>query len=116
MTMLASMYYVYRSTRLFFSLSHGSILFFLISFMLFSWYGVYRIRIGETFVTVSNEDAEEFVNDKKEIATAEVASVEPRIQANASEMDQLRTVLYSKFGTNINLDNDPDDMTSHLRK
>jgi hypothetical protein len=67
-------------------------------------------------MTVSNEETEAFVRERKAAATRDLGTIEPRLQEIASEMGELRTTLYAKFGSNINLDSDPDNLQSHLRK
>ena len=67
-------------------------------------------------MSVSNEDAEQFVADREQEVKDEVKAVEPRLTELASSMGELRTQLYTKFGTNINLDSNPSDAQSHLRK
>lgn len=73
------------------------------------------IKVGEVFWSVSNEDAEEFVEEQKATVTEELATLEPQVAKIEYEMTDLKSVLYGKFGSNINLDSDPDDISSHVR-
>ena len=64
-----------------------------------------KVRIGEVFMDVSNEEAEEFVKEKKAAQEKKQADlVESRKQV-IKQMDELKTLLYQKFGKQINLEN-----------
>ena len=53
---------------------------------------------------MSNEDAEEYVEKLKDLETAELATLEANKEEYESEMAELKTKLYAKFGKSINLE------------
>jgi len=63
------------------------------------------IKIGEVFISVSNEEAEEWAEKKKEEKTKEKEELLKQKEEIEIKMKELKTVLYGKFGKAINLEN-----------
>ncbi|KAG8821001.1 hypothetical protein FRC17_009948 [Serendipita sp. 399] len=61
-------------------------------------------RVGESFVHISLEQAQERLASDKEAAEIEVARLQDEVDGCQSSMKELKLQLYSKFGTSINLD------------
>eukprot|EP01006_Ploeotia_vitrea_P043232 TRINITY_DN66705_c2_g4_i1.p1 TRINITY_DN66705_c2_g4~~TRINITY_DN66705_c2_g4_i1.p1 ORF type:complete len:175 (-),score=108.83 TRINITY_DN66705_c2_g4_i1:69-593(-) len=68
-----------------------------------------RARVGEMFVHVSNEDAEEFVEKKLAETKEIVAKKKAQVSEMNDELNQLKSVLYAKFGKSINLEAETDN-------
>lgn len=64
-----------------------------------------KVRIGEVFMDVSNEEAEEFVKAKQTETAKKIAELTEQKQAILKQMDVLKALLYQKFGKQINLEN-----------
>lgn len=64
-----------------------------------------KIKVGEVFIQVSNEDAEEFVKQRKQDTDTEHAKLKEQREGLLKQMDALKAVLYAKFGKQINLEN-----------
>ena len=67
-----------------------------------------KIRNGEMFVEVSNEEAEEFVEESKGAEAEALRALISEAKRVQSKMDGLKLTLKAKFGSSINLD--PDSM------
>jgi len=65
-----------------------------------------KIRIGEVYVNVSNDDAETFITEEKEEKTTDMTKHEAEVSGIKSKMGVLRVALKAKFGDAINLDTD----------
>jgi len=63
------------------------------------------IKIGEVFVPVTNEEAEEWVKKEKKQQTSKKEKLTADKQHIEGKMKELKTVLYGKFGKAINLEN-----------
>jgi len=60
-----------------------------------------KIKVGEVFVAVENDEAEEWVKQVQE----EMSKLEKQHAEVQTEMEALKVLLYSKFGKAINLEN-----------
>ncbi|ACO64272.1 predicted protein [Micromonas commoda] len=63
-----------------------------------------RFSVGETFVTVDNDDAETMLQAQIAEVGAEVSALEKEKKDITSAMAELKEKLYKKFGNNINLE------------
>jgi len=63
-----------------------------------------RLMIGESMVELSEEDALQRVEALKEQLQREIDEEKSQVAEMKSEMDSLKSYLYARFGTNINLD------------
>lgn len=68
-----------------------------------------RVSMGECFVYVTNEEAEERLNSMIEAADTDVEAINSEVSAIGKEMSELKVVLYAKFGKTINLELDPEE-------
>lgn len=64
-----------------------------------------KIRIGEVFVDVSNEEAEEFAAERKKAVDEAIAQLTAKREAIVKKMDTLKAILTTKFKNQINLEN-----------
>jgi prefoldin subunit 4 len=64
-----------------------------------------RIKVGEVFIQVSNEEAEQWTNKVKKQVEEDVKKMEKEHKEISNEMEELKKVLYGKFGKAINLEN-----------
>jgi len=64
-----------------------------------------KVRIGEVFMDVSNEEAEEFVKEKAAASAKKTAELQEQRTMLIKQMDLLKAMLYQKFGKQINLEN-----------
>jgi prefoldin subunit 4 len=64
-----------------------------------------KVRIGEVFWDVSNDEAEEFVKEKKKAQADKTAELQEQRTQIVKQMDVLKAMLYNKFGKQINLEN-----------
>ncbi|KDD72279.1 hypothetical protein H632_c3583p0 [Helicosporidium sp. ATCC 50920] len=60
--------------------------------------------IGECFVRVPREDAEQRLERAQDEARKEMKKLDNERNGVKSEMDDLKKILYAKFGNSINLD------------
>lgn len=66
-----------------------------------------RINEGEVFVQFGLSEASTWIEDKKNRVQQDVDSLSQNIETIKEEMNQLKTILYAKFGReNINLEAD----------
>ena len=63
-----------------------------------------RFSVGETFVTVDNDDAETMLQAQLDEVGAEVTALEKEKKELTSAMADLKEKLYKKFGNAINLE------------
>lgn len=70
---------------------------------------VMRILIGECYVEMENEEAEEKLTQLSSELEAEVAADGVEEKAIEKEMADLKIKLYAKFGNTINLELDPEE-------
>lgn len=65
-----------------------------------------KLFLGECFVTVDEEGATNYVEKLKEEKEAEMDKKQDEIEAIEQKMKTLKTFLYAKFGSSINLEED----------
>lgn len=67
---------------------------------------VNRYRIGEAFVSLTLEAAQERNSKAKEVLEEEIDQLKAQMDDAAEKMDALKKVLYARFGNAINLEKD----------
>lgn len=65
-------------------------------------------QIGEVFVHMSQSDVQESLERNKEKLTDDVKAIEEKADVIKSQMSDLKTHLYAKFGNSINLEADEE--------
>ena len=68
-----------------------------------------KIRIGECFLSVSNEDAEEHVEKLLEEEKSKLEELEKEMGELDDRMTQTKSKLYAKFGNTINLEENSEN-------
>lgn len=71
-------------------------------------YSNIHFRVGESFMAMDKDEAEQMLEEKRKELDVEVAELQVRIAPMKEEMSNIKAKLYAKFGTNINLDHDDD--------
>jgi prefoldin subunit 4 len=61
-------------------------------------------KIGDSFYTLSSEEASERMEGEKGVVEHEVEGLEAQLEAIREDLDKLKAKLYGKFGTSINLE------------
>ncbi len=64
-----------------------------------------KIKVGEVFIEVDNEEAEKYAKKVKKETEAAVQKLEKEYKEAQAEMEELKKSLYGKFGKAINLEN-----------
>ena len=62
--------------------------------------------IGECFIEQSVDDAKGFIETRKLSYEMELKTLVVKIEATKKRMNELKIILYAKFGKNINLEED----------
>ncbi len=62
------------------------------------------MKSGEIYVDVSNEEAESTVEKLKHETKVKLDELNQQQNQIMKELEELKTILYSKFGKSINLD------------
>merc|ERR1712083_1071158 len=76
-----------------------------------------KIKIGEVYVEVSNEEAEEYAKECEVQAAKELSVYKAEVAEIQAEMVELKKHLYAKFGNTINLETTgPQNSKRHLQK
>lgn len=76
-----------------------------------------KIKIGEVYIEVSNEEAEEYAKECDIKATEDLEILKNEVTKIEKEMKVLKVELYAKFGNTINLETTPSgDGRKHLQK
>ncbi|KAI1298880.1 hypothetical protein EDD11_006619 [Mortierella claussenii] len=65
-----------------------------------------RYRIGEAFVSLSLEAAQERISKSQEELDTEIEGLKTQMDEAVEKMDELKKVLYARFGNAINLEKD----------
>ena len=65
-------------------------------------------QIGEVFVYMTQDEVQETLDKTKDNLTGEVAKLEEKATDIKSQMSDLKTHLYAKFGNAINLEADEE--------
>lgn len=63
-----------------------------------------RLAIGDSFCLADMDEAEAFLSRRKERAEDRKVSLQAELELVADKMGTLKTLLYSKFGKSINLE------------
>lgn len=63
-----------------------------------------RIKVGEMYVDVTNDEATEFAEARMEREKGDLKAIQAEQATLNVEMDKLKAVLYAKFGQTINLE------------
>lgn len=63
-----------------------------------------KIQVGEVFIQVTNEQAEEFAHKRQQELQTEVDTLRSQIDDIQQQMKELKVKLYAKFGDQINLE------------
>lgn len=66
-----------------------------------------RFVVGECFLHMDKDAAEARLQAQSSAADTELAGFRKELEAVKAKMAQLKTVLYSKFGNTINLEDEP---------
>jgi prefoldin subunit 4 len=66
--------------------------------------GGIRLKIGESFFKVTEEYANEYLDDIKSKTETEMKEKADECESVKTEMDALKAELYTKFGSSINLE------------
>ena len=64
-----------------------------------------KVRIGEVFMDVSNEEAEEHCAEQKKKSDEDLAALQEKRADLVKKMDVLKALLSAKFKNQINLEN-----------
>lgn len=76
-----------------------------------------KIKIGDVYVEVSNEEAEEYTKECEVQVSKELDVLKTEVAKIGAEMAELKKHLYAKFGTAINLETTrANDPKRHLQK
>ena len=62
-----------------------------------------HFRVGESFISVNKDEAEQLLENKRKELEAEIKEMETQIQPMKEQMLNIKAHLYAKFGNNINL-------------
>ncbi|KAG0237020.1 Prefoldin beta-like protein [Mortierella sp. GBAus27b] len=65
-----------------------------------------RYRIGEAFVSLSLEAAQERISKSQQTLEEEIEGLKTQIDDITEKMDELKKLLYARFGNSINLEKD----------
>ncbi|KAK9353962.1 Prefoldin subunit-domain-containing protein [Lipomyces doorenjongii] len=65
---------------------------------------VVQYKIGNTFYWLKQSEVVERLEKQTDSAAAELNDLEDKVRSIKDEMDELKTVLYKKFGNAINLE------------
>lgn len=68
-----------------------------------------QFMVGEIYVTVSQDQAEELLSQETERCEADLEAIEEKIRSVRQTLAQLKVKLYAKFGDQINLEDGSDD-------
>merc|ERR1711934_1216959 len=68
-----------------------------------------KLVVGDCFVAVDNDEAEEYVDKKTEVLQAELEEWADKADKCQADMGELKTLLYAKFGKSINLEEDKEE-------
>lgn len=65
-----------------------------------------KMSIGECYIEMTVEKARERLQTQRNELKAKVDANKTQLKAHQAQMAQLKSVLYAKFGSNINLENE----------
>ncbi|RVD87340.1 uncharacterized protein DFL_001581 [Arthrobotrys flagrans] len=61
-------------------------------------------KIGDAFVSLRVEEVRELLEEEIRVIDEEIEELEGRVREEKGKMDELKVVLYAKFGKSINLE------------
>jgi prefoldin subunit 4 len=61
-------------------------------------------KIGDSFYSLTTEEASERMEKEKEVVELEIENMEEQLEIIKAKMDKLKVQLYGKFGNSINLE------------
>jgi prefoldin subunit 4 len=61
-------------------------------------------RIGDSFYSLSTDEATERMEGEKGVAEEEIGKMEEEIEKVKGDLEKLKVQLYAKFGNSINLE------------
>jgi len=65
-------------------------------------------QVGEVFVNLTQDEAQSEIETRKEQLEKEVKELEGKMDVVKGEMSDMKSKLYAKFGSSINLENDEE--------
>eukprot|EP00166_Cyanidium_caldarium_P001096 ctg_15.g30 len=66
-------------------------------------------RVGESYVLVKQEEAVSFLQSKENSLNEQLKELEDNLESIKKEMEELKKVLYGKFGNAINLEEEEEE-------
>jgi prefoldin subunit 4 len=67
---------------------------------------LFSFRIGESFIYVDGDTAQQMISQQKEAVEKQVQSLEEQVEKIETVLSDLKRQLYAKLGTAINLEAD----------
>ncbi len=64
------------------------------------------MNIGESFINVNEDDAKEYVEKQQKKYVDQKAELIDKYENNKKRLDELKIILYTKFGKSIHLEED----------
>ena len=64
------------------------------------------MNIGESFINVNEDDAKEYVEKQQKKYVDQKAELIDKYEKNKKRLDDLKIILYTKFGKSIHLEED----------
>jgi len=64
------------------------------------------LNIGESFINVNEDDAKEYVEKQQKKYVDQKAELIDKYEKNKKRLDELKIILYTKFGKSIHLEED----------
>jgi prefoldin subunit 4 len=68
--------------------------------------GELKLMLGETLVSTNEDEASKYISIQLEDAKKDISRIKEDMSKCQEKMKNLKVILYSKFGTNINLEED----------
>eukprot|EP00123_Amoebidium_parasiticum_P019587 comp27235_c0_seq1/m.47146 comp27235_c0_seq1/g.47146 ORF comp27235_c0_seq1/g.47146 comp27235_c0_seq1/m.47146 type:complete len:133 (-) comp27235_c0_seq1:476-874(-) len=63
-------------------------------------------RVGEAYIEVTQDEAQEMLEERQQEIDTEVAEIEEKVEGIKATLATLKVELYAKFGKTINLESD----------
>lgn len=64
------------------------------------------MNIGESFINVNEDDAKEYVEKQQKKYVDQKTELIDKYEKNKKRLDELKIILYTKFGKSIHLEED----------
>jgi chaperonin cofactor prefoldin len=64
------------------------------------------LNIGESFIVISEDDAKDYVEKQQKKYQDQKAEMIDKYEKNKKRLDELKIILYTKFGKSIHLEED----------